>query len=101
MNNVLRLTEENSRPVIPPDFTSPALCELLRLCWHSDPVNRPSFSTIIAELQELRDAAGPSGNELLTPQIPELPENEEHLSPDMCPTTPQSPRTSCKLRTCL
>lgn len=86
--------KENSRPVIPPDFTSPALCELLRLCWHSDPNARPSFSTIIAALQELRDAAGPSGNELLTPQIPELPENEEHLSPDMCPTTPQSPRTS-------
>ncbi|KAJ6521208.1 hypothetical protein DFH09DRAFT_223755 [Mycena vulgaris] len=50
--------KDNTRPKIPPTrFNSPALQELLRVCWDEDPAVRPPFSKIVKEAKQLRKAA--------------------------------------------
>ena len=45
------LIEENSRPKIPENI-SMELAKLIRVCWQSEPGNRPNFLQIINILQE-------------------------------------------------
>ncbi|KAJ7781563.1 hypothetical protein B0H16DRAFT_1819089 [Mycena metata] len=50
--------KDKTRPKIPSTrFTTPALQELLRVCWDEDPSIRPSFSKIVKEAKQLRKAA--------------------------------------------
>jgi abelson tyrosine-protein kinase 1 len=50
--------KDNTRPKIPPSrFNTPALQELLRVCWDKNPLARPPFSKIVKEAKQLRKAA--------------------------------------------
>ncbi|KAF8211722.1 hypothetical protein K438DRAFT_1807801 [Mycena galopus ATCC 62051] len=50
--------KDNMRPNIPPSrFNTPALQELLRVCWDREPTIRPPFSKIVKEAKQLRKAA--------------------------------------------
>ncbi|KAJ7091133.1 hypothetical protein C8R44DRAFT_412775 [Mycena epipterygia] len=89
------VTKENTRPCIPPSrFNTPALQEILRICWHKDPFVRPSFSKIVKDVKLLRKSfCGPSSNpeDIPSPRIPDWPEAEDDYtytsrpSPDMHP----------------
>ena len=46
------------RPVIPAEFTSPLLHELIGACWHRDPFGRMSFNEVVFRLHRLRVIAG-------------------------------------------
>jgi hypothetical protein len=87
----------NKRPAIPADFSSPLLHDLIDACWDKNPDNRPSFTSIIEKIQQLRlDGAGESEDMLHTPTIPEVSEPGEMplLSPQMSPKS-FSPTFSC------
>ncbi|KAG5637074.1 hypothetical protein H0H81_005844 [Sphagnurus paluster] len=46
---------ENTRPALPQTrFNTPALQELLRMCWHQCPDVRPSFNRIVDDVKEIR-----------------------------------------------
>jgi hypothetical protein len=96
-------SEDNTRPKIPSTrFSSSALQELLRLCWHHDPTIRPPFTKIVKETKQLRRAADhPFGgfddpSSPASPRIPdwrELDETRTRPSPDMHPVPlPRTPR---------
>ena len=82
------VTEENARPSLPlTRITSPALLELLRLCWHNDSFQRPAFSKIAAEVKMLRVMAGTDAEESPNPPVNELKQEPvSRPSPDMLPT---------------
>ncbi|PPQ73056.1 hypothetical protein CVT26_014648 [Gymnopilus dilepis] len=82
-HNVL---EKDRRPLIPPDFTSPLLHELVSSCWVGDPAKRSSFSDVLQKLQHLRTVAGESSGSQISG---EYDYNFPH-SPSQSPT--QSPR---------
>ncbi|KAJ7496034.1 hypothetical protein B0H11DRAFT_2001603 [Mycena galericulata] len=77
----LTYSEENTRPSIPPSrFNTPALQEILRICWHKDPFVRPSFSKIVKDVKQLRKSfCGPSSNpeDIPSPRIPEWQEADD------------------------
>ena len=89
----------NKRPAIPVDFSSPLLHDLIDACWDKNPDNRPSFTSIIEKIRQLRHGAGESDDLLMhTPTIPEMPEHDEEeimpLSPLMSPKS-FSPTFTC------
>ncbi|KAJ3903739.1 hypothetical protein F5879DRAFT_803026 [Lentinula edodes] len=54
-NQVQNHIMANQRPEVPPTcFTSPDLIDLIRLCWATNPLNRPLFSEVASELKALR-----------------------------------------------
>lgn len=82
--------KDNSRPAIPNNrFNTPALQELLRICWHRDPAVRPSFETIVKDVRTMRKSLG-QVEEAYSPTIQEVPELWEDYysrpSPDMRPS---------------
>ncbi|KAJ6589026.1 hypothetical protein B0H19DRAFT_1058099 [Mycena capillaripes] len=86
--------KDNTRPKIPSTrFNTPALQELLRICWHKDPAIRPPFSKIVKATKQMRKAAELpfDGFEDLTsppvsPYRPDWPElDASRPSPDMHP----------------
>ncbi|KAJ7731571.1 hypothetical protein DFH07DRAFT_755579 [Mycena maculata] len=89
--------KDNTRPKIPPTrFDSPALHELLRVCWDEDPSVRPPFSRIVKEAKHLRKAAelpveglDDLASPILSPRGPDWREVENagpsRPSPDMHP----------------
>ncbi|KAJ6461227.1 hypothetical protein C8R47DRAFT_993608 [Mycena vitilis] len=89
--------KDNTRPKLPSSrFNTPALQELLRVCWDQDPSIRPPFSKIVKETKQLRKAAElPFGgfDDLASPPIsprrPDWRETENAAgsrpSPDMHP----------------
>ncbi|KAJ7747345.1 hypothetical protein B0H16DRAFT_1675699 [Mycena metata] len=89
------VTKENTRPTIPPSrFNTPALQEILRVCWHKDPFVRPPFSKIVKDVKQLRKSfCGPSSNpeDIPSPRIPDWQEFDDDYtytsrpSPDMHP----------------
>ncbi|KAJ7647115.1 hypothetical protein FB45DRAFT_1099808 [Roridomyces roridus] len=86
------VTKENTRPSIPVSrFNTPALQELLHLCWHKDPAVRPVFTKIVQDAKQLRKSfCGPSSNpqDIPSPRIPDYREDEDYSSrpsPDMHP----------------
>lgn len=86
----LLVVEDNSRPAIPNTrFNTPALQELLRVCWHRDPAVRPSFEAIVKDVRAMRKGVG-QGEEMYSPTIQEVPELWEDYasrpSPDMRPS---------------
>ncbi|KAJ7367714.1 hypothetical protein DFH08DRAFT_4178 [Mycena albidolilacea] len=93
--------KDNTRPKIPSSrFNTPALQELLRVCWDEDPTVRPPFSKIVKEVKQLRkDAELPFGgfDELASPPMsPDWREAENaglsRPSPDMHPVPlPKTP----------
>jgi hypothetical protein len=104
--------EDKTRPELPPSrFNTPALQELLRVCWDEDPTVRPPFSKIVKEAKQLRkDAELPFGGfeELASPPVsPSGPDWREvenaglsRPSPDMHPVPlPKTPRKLTQLST--
>ena len=90
------LSDLNKRPTIPADFSSPLLHELIGVCWDKNPDNRPSFTSIIEQVQQLRHSAGESDDLLYSPTVPEIPEHGEMtLSPPMSPKS-FSPTFTCE-----
>ncbi|KAJ7163568.1 hypothetical protein C8R43DRAFT_285859 [Mycena crocata] len=89
------VTKENTRPSIPPSrFNTPALQEILRVCWHKDPFIRPAFSQIVKDVKQLRKSfCGPSSNpeDIPSPRIPDWQDGDDDYlytsrpSPDMHP----------------
>ncbi|KAF7355415.1 Protein kinase domain-containing protein [Mycena sanguinolenta] len=89
--------KDNTRPKIPPSrFNTPAVQELLRVCWDREPTIRPPFSKIVKEAKELRKAAElpfERFDDLVSPPVsprgPNWPDLENsrlsRLSPDMHP----------------
>jgi abelson tyrosine-protein kinase 1 len=74
--------------------STPALIELLRVCWHQDPFQRPPFSQIAADLKKLRIMAGADAEESPNPVTSEIKQDVlvTKPSPDMHPTgLPESP----------
>ena len=87
----------NKRPAIPADFSSPLLHDLIEACWDKNPDNRPSFTTIIEKIRQLRRGTGESDDLLHTPTIPEMPEHDDELMP-LSPT--MSPKSFSPTFTC-
>jgi ankyrin repeat protein len=52
-HTLLRKVLGGLRPKFP-DATSPAVAALISKCWHADPGHRPSFTDILAELQQIQ-----------------------------------------------
>lgn len=52
------LVEMDRRPIIPLEFTSPLLHELIAACWHRDPLKRVPFNEVVFRLHRLRAIAG-------------------------------------------
>lgn len=79
---------DNSRPIIPNSrFNTPALQELLRVCWHSDPAVRPSFEKIVLDVRLLRKNFG-SVEEAVKYSPAAFSDELDHVSrpsPDMKP----------------
>lgn len=50
--------EMDRRPLIPVEFTSPLLHELISACWHRDPAMRVPFNEVVFRLHRLRIIAG-------------------------------------------
>jgi hypothetical protein len=46
------VAENGLRPIIPSDWP-PALITLLRLCWSSEPEERPDFTDVVEKLKEI------------------------------------------------
>ncbi|KAJ3730506.1 hypothetical protein C8R42DRAFT_650363 [Lentinula raphanica] len=97
-HQVLNHIMANRRPDIPPTcFTTPGLVNLIDVCWATDPFIRPSFSTVVAELNGFRSASDTPDakheislhSDLKTLRSLEQPEhlqNTRYLpSPDMYP----------------
>ncbi|KAJ7144142.1 hypothetical protein C8R44DRAFT_691771 [Mycena epipterygia] len=66
--------KDNTRPKIPSTrFNTPALQELLRLCWDEDPSVRPPFAKVVKEAKQLRKAAEVPfegfGDDLVSPPV--------------------------------
>ncbi|KAF8900160.1 hypothetical protein CPB84DRAFT_1847410 [Gymnopilus junonius] len=80
------ILEKDKRPLIPPDFTSPLLHELVSSCWNRDPAMRSLFPEILGKLQRLRAIAGEGSD----PFVPSA-EGDYPLSPTGSPFC-QSPR---------
>lgn len=51
---IMKATIENARPEIPP--CSSTLSNLIQLCWHSDPTERPSIDEILNILETLENS---------------------------------------------
>ncbi|KAJ3785672.1 hypothetical protein GGU10DRAFT_268805 [Lentinula aff. detonsa] len=52
--------QTNQRPDVPPTyFTTPDLITLIQACWAANPLSRPPFSKIAAELESFRTTAYP------------------------------------------
>ncbi|KAF8890966.1 hypothetical protein BD779DRAFT_1515523 [Infundibulicybe gibba] len=83
------VTKENSRPEIPHNrFNTPALQELLRICWDRDPFVRPPFSKIVRDMKQIRKNTGHNPEDITSPRVPDIPELDEPVvrpSPDMRP----------------
>lgn len=83
------LLEDNTRPAIPNamPFTTPALRDLLRVCWDVNPFARPAFSEIVRRLKEMRNTAGQTPDEVSPGPVPplDLEEDRSRPSPDMRP----------------
>ncbi|EWM24092.1 serine threonine protein kinase [Nannochloropsis gaditana] len=47
------VARQGHRPPLPPR-TPPRLAQLIQLCWHDDPIRRPTFSQVVAGLKEVR-----------------------------------------------
>ncbi|KAJ3889164.1 hypothetical protein GG344DRAFT_52196 [Lentinula edodes] len=98
-NQVQNHIMANQRPEVPPTcFTSPDLIDLIRLCWATNPLNRPLFSEVASELKALRKkstlSAPVTGAEMMdsrfrSPRFSEplyqLQDSRSLPSPDMYP----------------
>ncbi|KAJ4486547.1 hypothetical protein C8J55DRAFT_452053 [Lentinula edodes] len=98
-NQVQNHIMANQRPEVPPTcFTSPDLIDLIRLCWATNPLNRPLFSEVASELKALRKkstlSARVTGAEMMdsrfrSPRFSEpvyqLQDSRSLPSPDMYP----------------
>ncbi|KAF9562878.1 hypothetical protein CPC08DRAFT_633569 [Agrocybe pediades] len=78
--------ERDRRPLIPPDFTSPLLHELISACWIRDPTLRAPFAETVTKLQRLRTIAGegadPSiGDDDYAPLSPHLSRSTPTVTP--------------------
>ncbi|TFK37240.1 hypothetical protein BDQ12DRAFT_214347 [Crucibulum laeve] len=92
-DNAIRILvlQEHSRPPLPPNsrFNTPALQDLLRICWHDDPKVRPGFERIAREMKQIRKTPGQL-EDISTPKLGELRELDEPVekpSPDLRPIT--------------
>jgi hypothetical protein len=54
--------------------------DLIGACWDKNPDNRPSFTSIIEKLRQLRHGAGESDDLLHTPTIPEIPASRNNAA---------------------
>lgn len=54
------------RPLIPIEFTSPLLHELVGTCWHRDPSRRTPFNEVVFRLHRLRVIAGDGCDPVVT-----------------------------------
>ena len=49
-----QLTLEGVRPLLDPSHVGRGMMELIRDCWHGNPKNRPSMSTIVNRLDSIQ-----------------------------------------------
>ncbi|KAJ7772628.1 hypothetical protein DFH07DRAFT_167310 [Mycena maculata] len=87
--------KENTRPTITPSrYYTSGLQEVLRVCWHKDPLVRPPFSKIAKDLKQLRKSfCGPASipEDIPSPRIPDWQDTDDDYpyasrpSPDMHP----------------
>ncbi|KDR78325.1 hypothetical protein GALMADRAFT_245445 [Galerina marginata CBS 339.88] len=88
-HNVL---ERDKRPLIPPDFTSPLLHELIATSWARDPSTRTPFSETIGKLQRLRVIAGEGSDPSIPVEAEMSPRSQ--ASPTCLSPLPISPTAS-------
>jgi hypothetical protein len=87
--------EMDRRPMIPVEFTSPLLHELIGACWHQDPAKRVPFNEVVFRLHRLRVIAGDGWDPSVTSD-----ENESWFgSPRLSPRSTFS-RPLCKCHLC-
>ncbi|KAF9529086.1 hypothetical protein CPB83DRAFT_812894 [Crepidotus variabilis] len=88
-HNVL---EMDRRPLIPVDFTSPLLHELIQACWDREPLRRMPFREVVTRLTRLRviesEGSDPSVTNL------SIQENSDISTAPTSPIWPISPCTS-------
>ncbi|KAK1225756.1 hypothetical protein PQX77_011299 [Marasmius sp. AFHP31] len=79
---------DDTRPGIPQTrFSTPAIQEIIRSCWSTNPFDRPTFSEVARDLKKLRKNGAPE--EVTSPRMPEFRDVEygtpSRPSPDMRP----------------
>ncbi|KAF9255884.1 hypothetical protein L218DRAFT_911907 [Marasmius fiardii PR-910] len=80
--------KDDTRPAIPQTrFSMPALQDIIRSCWATDPFKRPSFSQVARDLKQLRKNGASSAQEdVVSPRMPEPTDHGySRPSPDMKP----------------
>ncbi|KAL0058574.1 hypothetical protein AAF712_014737 [Marasmius tenuissimus] len=61
---------DDTRPIIPQTrFSTPAVQEIVRSCWSTNPFDRPTFSEVARDLKKLRKNGAPE--EVTSPRMPE------------------------------
>ena len=59
----------------------------MRVCWATNPIQRPTFSKLVKDFKQLRKSPGQEVVDSPHPAIQELPEITSSPSPDMRPTS--------------
>lgn len=79
--------KENMRPEIPliQQQWTPHLSEIIKRCWDRIPASRPSFDTLVHDLQQLRHHFGLDAKESPLPTHLQVPKDPHRASPSMLP----------------
>ncbi|KAJ3800619.1 hypothetical protein GGU11DRAFT_676882 [Lentinula aff. detonsa] len=86
----------NQRPDVPPTyFTTPDLITLIQACWAANPLSRPPFSKIAAELESFRTTLSANvSTTFVSPEFPFIPAGTLPFSPATALSSPTPPTFS-------
>jgi hypothetical protein len=80
--------EYDSRPALPDNspFNTKGLRDILRTCWSTKPIQRPTFSQLVKDFEQLRKSSGQEIVDSRISAIDEVPEMASSPLSDMRPT---------------
>ena len=83
---LLIYVEDKTRPPLPrAHVNSLGLAELLKICWHHNPFQRPAFSKVVNDLKMLRLRAGGNRMSMDTDDVRSMSGKVDSVSPDIRP----------------
>ena len=74
------LTDWNERPVIPSDYQSPMLHEIIQTSWINEPEKRAPFGQTVARLARLKRMAGDGTDVVFEDEVPCSPTSPSNHS---------------------